>query len=457
MAENGQVIVLFGSTGDLARRKLFPAIFELFRENKLSINTGVLCLGRSDLSAEQFNRMLLQSLLQQIEEEEEKIIKLYESFIEHFTYFSIDIVTERNFSKLNKIIFEMEEKFKSNGNRLFYLSVFPEHFKKASANIKNYGLLTDKGWNRLIIEKPFGYNLTSAIELNSYLETIFNSKDIFRIDHFLTKNIINQLLTVRFNPDIDPFWNNDYIEKITINLSESIGIEDRGRYFDSSGTLRDMVQNHILQTIALLTIDVPSENEDISEKKLKVIKSLQPFTPEEVNKYIIRGQYVAGNMDGSDLIPYEKECHVKNSSMTETFVAGTLFVNNSRWSGVPLRFRTGKRLQTKTSRIEVSFKRPTKLSISEDSCISIVFDENKKILIEHENKIVYHTFPENSYANSLLNALSGNLQFFVTWEETAASWKFIDQITNAWELDIDNLIYYESGTNGPTIKGNFIE
>lgn len=447
---SGQLIMLFGSTGDLARRKLIPAIFELFQNNKLAKNSAVLCLGRRRLTIEQFHDMIYTSLIEHYKNEEYKVDQLLTIFIHNFSYESTDIVTKRNFSELPEIINKIERKFMIQSNRLFYLSVPPDLFKMTCKNLKDYNLLTENGWNRLVVEKPFGYNYLSAKDLNIYLKNVFKSNEIYRIDHFLTKPLLARVMKVRALDKVDEHWNKHYIDKITINLSESLGVEDRGRYFDSSGTLRDMVQNHILQTVAILMMDKPKTEDSFLEKKLEVINSLKPYTPNEVYKYITRGQYIDGKVGEINMVAYQKEKYIKPSSKTETFVSGRLFINNEKWLGVPVIFTTGKRLKEKISLIEISFKKPLDLLQSNQLFSALVFNEGDKKYKE-DNKLVINISTENSYVKSLHGALTGSQLNFVSWEETAASWKFIDGIISAWDKELkDNLNYYESGIEVPS-------
>lgn len=448
---NGQLIILFGGTGDLAKRKLIPALFELFDSNILSNNSGIICVGRKKLSENQFYDLIRNSLDSHYECSKGTMTKeLFSRFIHHFSYKSANLEDEEDCRKLTDVIGGLEGKFNIKGNRLFYLSIPPSLFKTAVKSLKKCNLLSLSGWNRIVVEKPFGYDTSSAKELNNELQNVFKDKDIYRIDHFLNKNIVNKVHEIRSMPQFDYYWNNNYIEKIYINLSESLGVDDRGEYFDSSGTLRDMVQNHILQIITILMMNRMSSNDPTTykEAKVKLLKSMRAYSKEDIHHNIIRGQYLGGLVDGNFLSAYKNEKDVRKDSKTETFVAGKLFIDNQRWMGVPVFIQTGKRLKEKVTSIEISFKKEIYFTKYNHYFTKIRLSESpgQEGVVIDEDSLVYKTVPNNAYAVSLMEVLDGDKTNFVSWEEIIESWNFIDKIISAWETDY-KMYYYSSGTD----------
>lgn len=268
------VFLIFGATGDLARRKLFPAFYALYRERKLGDRFAVVGVARRPRTNEQFRQDLLESI-QEFARYNVTQDEHWDSFADHFEYMSLDINNIDGFRQLNELTNRLDTKFTVGGNRLFYLALAPELFGNVSHNLQAGGLLESEGWHRLVIEKPFGYDLPSAEKLNSEIRQVFNEEEIYRIDHYLGKEMVQNISVVRFaNAFFEPLWNNRYISNIQITLSETVGVEERGGYYDHSGALRDMGQNHILQMLAIMAMEPPSRlhPEDIRDEKVKVFR-----------------------------------------------------------------------------------------------------------------------------------------------------------------------------------------
>ena len=472
----GAVILLFGATGDLARRKLFPAVYSLYREGKLTDQFAVIGLARRQKTREQFHQDVLESIREFARHDVEKDEQFHE-FISHFEYMSLNINDVDGFHQLRDLVEQMEQTFGLKGNRLFYLALAPELFGPVSANIRAGGLLETPGWTRLVIEKPFGYDLESAEKLNSQIREVFREEEIFRIDHYLGKEMVQNIEVIRFaNAFFEPLWNNRYISNIQITLSETVGVEERGGYYDQAGALRDMGQNHILQMIAMMAMEPPSRlvSEDIRDEKVKVLRSLRLYeTPEEVRRNVVRGQYTAGSIKGKPVPGYREEDKVNPESRTETYFAAKVHVDNLRWAGVPFYVRTGRRLPVKATEVVVEFKNmPSGLLFNQDNRLEpnllvfrvnplegIYFKINAKkpgadwallpVAMDfcQSGQVGINT-PE-AYERLLFDAIKGDATYFTRWDEVALAWAFTDRIADAWRQSDEDLRTYAAGTWGP--------
>lgn len=465
------LIMIFGATGDLANRKLFPSLYQLYEKNHLSQHFVVIGVARRTLTNEQFQENVKKSI-----GSAEKNNSKLEEFASHFYYHSHDVSDSNSYAALNELAKGLDQQYGTEGNRLFYLAMAPEFFGTIAVHLKQDGLTDVNGFKRLIIEKPFGRDLESAIELNKQIRTAFDEEDIYRIDHYLGKEMVQNIEVIRFaNAIFEPLWNNRYISNIQITSSEVLGVEERGRYYETSGALRDMVQNHILQIVALLAMEPPIKLEprEIRSEKVKVLRALRPIQGNKVHKYFIRGQYGAGKINGMDIPAYRSEPMVDPNSNTETFVAGKLLIDNFRWAGVPFYIRTGKRMRTKSTKIVIQFK---------DIPMNLYYNAEQQL---NPNLLVIHIQPEEgitlhlnakktgqginatpvklSYANTGINGyntpesyerllydcMHGDATNFTHWDEVALSWNFVDNISQVWESSIAKFPNYESGTAGP--------
>ncbi|TBL67924.1 glucose-6-phosphate dehydrogenase [Paenibacillus thalictri] len=470
------VYLLFGATGDLARRKLFPAFYALYREGKLSENFAVVGLARRARTNEQFRDDLLSSIREFARYDVSKD-EQFNRFAEHFEYMSLDIHNVEGFRELKRLTDSLDEKFNVGGNRLFYLALAPELFGSVSYNIREGGLLEVDGWHRLVIEKPFGYDLPSAEKLNAELRQVFKEKDVYRIDHYLGKEMVQNIGVLRFaNAFFEPLWNNKYIANIQITLSETVGVEDRGGYYDHSGALRDMAQNHMLQMLAIMAMESPSRlhPEDIRDEKVKVFRSLRGFqNAEEVRRHVVRGQYASGEAKGKPLAAYRSEPSVNPESTTETYFAAKVFVDNFRWAGVPFYIRTGKRLPVKTTEVVVEFKNvpnnvylaqkhelePNLLVFRINPMEGIYMKMNAKrpgsegsvipIAMDFCQSCQVGLNTPEAYERLLYDAARGDSTYFTRWDEVSLAWEFIDKIAEAWRESEGDLENYPAGSWGP--------
>jgi len=473
----GAVFLLFGATGDLASRKLFPAIYSLYREGKLSDKFAVVGVARRPKTREQFRSDVFHSIVEFARYKSVETDPEWMRFAEHFEYLSLDTNDTAGYSQLNELTLGLEAKFGIAGNRLFYLALAPNLFGSVAHNLKSGGLLNSEGYHRLVIEKPFGFDLPSATKLNEEIRQVFQEEEIFRIDHYLGKEMVQNINVIRFaNAMFEPLWNNKHIANIQITLSETVGVEDRGGYYDHSGALRDMGQNHMLQMVTMMAMEAPGRllPEDIRDEKVKVLRVLRGFSgPEEVAKRVVRGQYGEGTIKGAVKKAYRREDKVSPDSMTETYFAAKLFVDNFRWAGVPFYVRTGKRLPAKTTEVVVEFKKiPDDIYLAKSQELKpnlLVFrvsplegiylkinamqpgSEGTVIPIAMDfcqSCQVGINTPE-AYERLLYDATRGDSTHFTRWDEVALAWQFVDSIAGSWAQGSGELLPYEAGTWGP--------
>lgn len=475
--EKNVLFTIFGGTGDLAQRKLYPSLFRLYKKGNLNEHFAVIGTARRPWSDEHYREVVketIQSLNPTAEEAER--------FADHFYYQSHDVNDSTHYQTLKELADELDEKYQISGNRVYYLAMAPQFFGTIVTHLKSEKIVTETGFNRLIIEKPFGADYQSAYDLNQQIRQVFPEQDIFRIDHYLGKEMIQNISAIRFANNIfESQWNNRYIDNIQITFGESLGVEDRGGYYDHSGALKDMVQNHILQVVALLAMEPPvafSEKE-IRTEKIKALKAVRIYNEDEVKENFVRGQYAAGELDGQRFKAYRDEDKVDEHSETETFVAGKFTIDNFRWSGVPFYIRTGKRLTEKGTRINVVFKQVPvnvfKTSVDEacketnlpPNVLTIYIQPTEGFSLSLNGKEVgqgFDTEPiklafrnsaemvENSpeaYEKLLLDSLNGDGTNFSHWEEVAQSWHIVDVIRKTWDQIQPDFPNYKAGSMGP--------
>jgi glucose-6-phosphate 1-dehydrogenase len=469
------LIVIFGATGDLANRKLFPSLYRLYIGGKLSEQFGVVGVARRPNSNEQFRENVKDALLEAglPPQEDDKINK----FCSHFYYHSFDVQSSDSYIQLKSTLEMLDHDYQTEGNRIFYLAMAPDFFGMIASNLKSEGLTKTSGWKRLVIEKPFGRDLPSAEELNEQIRNAFSENEIYRIDHYLGKEMVQNIEVIRFaNALFEPLWNNRYISNIQVTSSETLGVGDRAGYYEKSGALRDMVQNHMLQMVALLAMEPPSRlnTEEIRSEKVKVFRSLRHFSVNEVDDYFVRGQYKVGTLGDKEVIGYREEAQTSPESNTETYVAGKLLIDNFRWAGVPFYIRTGKRMAVKSTKIVIEFKNlPMNLyfpageeqlpnllviHIQPEEGITLHINAKKSgpsgettpIKMEFSNQSTAGINTPEAYERLIYDCLRGDATNFTHWDEVALSWKFIDAISQAWAAKKATYFpNYEAGTMGP--------
>ncbi|WP_139999622.1 glucose-6-phosphate dehydrogenase [Paenibacillus paridis] len=464
--------VLFGATGDLAKRKIYPALYNLFVDQKLPQSFSVIGLGRREVSDEAFQANVEKSL-STFSRREANDPALMKSFLQAFRYRVLDVGHKEDYVKLLQVIEQREKELDIAPNRLFYLSVGPEFFETIASNIQESGLGSADGWKRLVIEKPFGHDLQSARDLNEKLSKSFAEHEVFRIDHYLGKPMVQKLEVLQqSNPVLQALWTNRYIANVQITANETVGVEERAGYYDHVGAVRDMFQNHMLQLLMMLAIHLPknSTSKDVRIKKKMVMESVEPLQKHEVKSSVIRGQYKAGVIQDTPVAGYRAEPGIAATSMNDTFIAAKLQIDDYFWRDVPFYIRTGKRMKEKSTRIVIEFKEPLKqqshtiddtkqpnllvFEISPNEGISLQLNTRDP---QHKGEfkpihIDFHTsrndVPE-AYENLIHDALNGDSTFFAHWDEVELSWKWVQPILNAFEENLVPLHLYEAGTYGP--------
>ena len=469
MQEQKVLITFFGATGDLASRKLYPALFRLFQKGFIRNHFAVIGTARREWTDEHFREVVVKSVQSLTED-----VNQAEEFASHFYYQAHNVTDTHHYVVLKELSEKLDQQYGIEGNRIFYLAMAPSFFGTITQHLKDEALLTDHGYNRLIIEKPFGKDYESAQILNEQLRHSFDENQIYRIDHYLGKEMIQNITAVRFaNRVFETMWNREHIDNVQITLAEQVGVEERGGYYETSGALRDMVQNHILQILALVAMEPPQSFEAVRQNKINVLEQLRHYSPDEVAKNFIRGQY-GPSLDGN-LPGYRQDQNVSDDSNMETYVAGKVFIDNERWKDVPFYVRTGKNLDSKTTVIDIVFKEAdsplfenetkgkcpsNRISIHITPKEGFCFVINSKAVgnsyglqTSHLEKIFDKNFGLNSpeaYERLILDCMEGDMTNFTHWEEVAASWKFVDRIRQAWDNETSvQFPNYPAGSSGP--------
>lgn len=473
------LIMIFGATGDLAKRKLYPSLYRLFAKGSFSDAFTVIGVARRPLTTEKFQNSVKESVFQALGRDE-KIA----DFASHFVYHSHDVTDASSYQALKTMANRLDQQYRLGGNRIFYLAMAPEFFGTIALHLKSEGLTDVSGYKRLVIEKPFGHDLASAKELNKQIRTAFSENEVYRIDHYLGKEMVRNIEVIRFaNAIFEPLWNNRYISNIQITSSESLGVEERGRYYEKSGALRDMVQNHMLQMVALLAMEPPIKltTNEIRSEKVRVFRALRKIEADQVNQYFVRGQYDAGKIDNRQVPKYRDEQMVDQQSNTETFVAGKIMIDNFRWAGVPFYIRTGKRMAAKSTKIVIQFKdipmnlyyqaekilNPNLLviHIQPEEGITLYLNAKKaggkldatKVKLSYANQGTNGMNTPEGYEKLLYDCMRGDATNFTHWDEVGYSWSFVDKVSEAWKAAAENFPNYESGTMGPKAADELLE
>lgn len=485
----GCAIVIFGASGDLAKRKLIPALYELAREKLLPENFALIGFARTEMSDDAYRAECREALTKFIRS------KPFDpevwSRVEKATYYvaGADYGDADAHARLADKLSDLDEKHGIAGNRLFYLSTPPNTFEPIINGLGThkaaYHSADGKGYQRIIIEKPFGRDLASAKGLNKLLYRYFDESQIFRIDHYLGKETVQNLMVMRFgNAIFEPIWNYKYIDHVQITVSETLGVGSRGGYYDKSGALRDMVQNHIFQLMALVAMEPPVALDAVAirDEKVKVYRSVRPIRPNQVDDFVVRGQYSAGSANGQTTQGYRKENGVGPESQTETFVALKLFIDNWRWSGMPFYIRTGKFLTEKLSEVVVRFRSPP-LTLFQKQCETAVYPNDLIIRVQPEEgiswrlngkvpggalnikpvaldflyKTAFHVEPPEAYERLIFDAMSGDQTLFIRGDEAESAWAVIDPIEQGWLQSKQPPEEYAPGAWGPKGATDLIE
>ncbi len=475
-ANNRLILVIFGASGDLTARKLMPALFDMAAGNRLPSRFAVLGTGRTPYTDSAFRDKIMQANPDRPGEVADP---------PSLRYFPMDPADPRAYKGLRERIEALDTEVQAGGNILFYLAVPPDQQTPILEGLAQAGLNRPppecpEAWRRIVIEKPFGHSLASAQALNRLIHSAFPENQIFRIDHYLGKETVQNILVTRFGNGIfEPLWNRNYIRRVEITSAESLGIGSRGGYYDHAGALRDMVQNHLLQILGFIAMEPPvsSSASSIRNEMLKVFQSLRPFTPEDVARFVVRGQYTSSQIHGAVVPGYREETGVAPESRTETYVALRCHVDNWRWNGVPFCIRTGKRLPSQVTEAVIHFKpsplilfrgesghpgQPNQLIIRIQPDEGIVlkfnikqpgagFNAQETGMEFHYKRLSAKTLP-TAYERLLLDAMQGDSTLYLRNDESEATWAFIDPILQAWEDAPELKLHgYPAGTWGPEV------
>jgi len=478
-------VVLFGASGDLAKRKVIPAMFDLAQHKALGARYAIIGFSRTAMTDESF-RSTIGEAAKTISEVGPIDPQQWSEFAANLYYSPGDYGKPESYVALAKRLKEISEAKQLGGNILFYISTPPEVYRDIVEQIGKAGLnkpSSPNSWVRIIIEKPFGRDLASAEDLNSKVLSVFEEKQVYRIDHYLGKDTVQNLLVLRFGNGIfEPLWNRNYVDHVQITAGETLGVERRGGFYETTGALRDMIQSHVLQLTALVAVEPPASFDAISvrNEKLKLLQSIRPFNPELMAQSVVRAQYAAGKIGDKDVPGYRQEQGVEPRSRTETFVAAKVEIDNWRWAGVPFYLRTGKRLAKRSTEIVIQFRcaphmvfrnkgiEPNRLvlNIQPDEGISVSFSAkrpgtemnigNVTMKFSYEEGFGKATRP--AYATLLNDCVRGDATLFDSGDNVEAAWSLVDPILDVWTATKSATVpQYASGSWGPAESDALLE
>jgi glucose-6-phosphate 1-dehydrogenase len=478
-------VVLFGASGDLAKRKVIPAMYDLAVHGSLGPRYAIVGYARTPMTDESFRAMAAEAA-KSISEVGPIDPKKWDEFASNLHYHAGEYGKPEDYAKLVRCLEEVEKQKNLCGNRLYYLSTPPEVYPHIVNQLGAAGLArpcSPDSWARIIIEKPFGRDLASARELNKIVLSAFEESQVYRIDHYLGKDTVQNLLVLRFSNGIfEPLWNRNYVDHVQITAAETLGVERRGGFYETAGALRDMIQSHVLQLTSLMSLEPPAQFDAtaVRNEKIKILQSIRPFDLKMVADYVVRGQYAPGMIEGKPVPGYRQEPGVNPHSRTETFVAMQLLIDNWRWAGVPVYLRTGKRLAKRSTEIVIQFKRaPTIvfrgrevednrliLNIQPDEGISFSFGAKRPgtemgighVSMNFSYREAFGNGARSAYATLLGDCVRGDATLFDRADSVEAAWALVDPILDVWSAARTGSVpQYPAGSWGPRESDHLLE
>jgi glucose-6-phosphate 1-dehydrogenase len=487
-------IVIFGATGDLSQRKLLPTLAHLIHAHPLPESFCIVAFARRHLTDDQWRAMALDSINQFLPEEDKLDEAAQQAFAQRLFYCEANIDDPQGYQKLADLLAKLDREKDTQGNRLFYLSMPPDLDPVIISHLGQSGFARPVrpngnrhgSWTRIITEKPFGHDLASAKALNKVLASVFNEDQVYRIDHYMGKETVQNILAFRFaNGIFEPLWNQKYIDHVQILVAEDLGIGTRAEFYEGVGAIRDIVQNHIMQILCLVGMEAPAafDAEAIRDEKVKLLRAIPQLTPEDVKQRVVRGQYTAGEIHGEHVKGYKEEKGVDPHSTTETFVALNLFIENWRWADVPIYIRTGKHLPTRNTEVTIQFKRvphqlykPTETKGLVPNRLTIHIQPDEGITLKIGAKIpgaarqlssvdmgfsyasAFGIELPDAYERLIADCMIGDSTLFIRRDEIEESWRIIDSITTIWkDMPPESVRPYAAGTWGPQEANRLIE
>ena len=483
------VIIIFGATGDLAQRKIYPTLAHLIEAHPTPECVCIVAFARRPFNDETWRAKVLASLNKHMPEEERLDEAALQAFAQRLYYCQSNFEDAAGYKKLSDLLARLDEERHTSGNRLFYLATPPDADPTIIAQLGESGLarpVSKDTWTHIIVEKPFGHDLPSAQALNRAFSQVFAEKQVYRIDHYMGKETVQNIIALRFaNGIFKPLWNQKYIDQVQILVGESLGVETRAEFYEHAGALRDIVQNHIMQILCLTAMEPPAafEADAIRDEKVKVLRCIPILSPDKVVTQTVRGQYTKGVVNGKPVVGYREEPGVVPYSMIETYVALKLCIENWRWADVPFYIRTGKHLPKRSTEVMIQFKRvphqlykpsettglvPNSLTmrIQPDEGVSLKIGAKVPGASQHLSSIdmnfnyssTFGIISPEAYERLIADCMIGDSTLFIRRDEIEESWRIIDSITNTWKnMPADTLYPYPAGTWGPEEANILIE
>jgi glucose-6-phosphate 1-dehydrogenase len=482
-------VVIFGASGDLTQRKLVPALYNLALERLLPAGFAIVGVARRDISNENFREQMLAGI-NQFSRNRPADPAIWDSFAKGICYHQGNFTDPEAYQRLADLLDEMDRAHGTGGNRLFYLATPPDYFDDILKHLGEAGLTRQnengRGWVRVVIEKPFGRDLDTAQDLNRKVHAVLDESQVYRIDHYLGKETVQNILVFRFaNGIFEPLWDRRYVDHVQITVSESVGVEGRAGFYETAGVIRDIIQNHMLQVMTLVAMEPPVNfaANAVRDEKVKVLRAVRPIEPEEVGQFTVRGQYGPGSVNGKRAPGYREEPGVAPDSVTETFAAFKFYVDNWRWAGVPFYLRSGKRMPRRVTEVAIQFKQPPlvlfgeaatsglgpnvlAIRIQPDEGISLRFGSKvpgpaaqvRSVTMDFRYGALFGGEPPEAYERLLLDCMVGDGTLFARSDEVESAWQLITKILAGWQAARPaGLTNYDAGTWGPPEADALIE